>query len=157
LSFVRKKGFIIKLENYRAIFNLSFQYAFKNYKTLVGLSIFLITCLLIFAHLWKIAATKVGAVSLDPQQLLWYIAFNEWALISNPNTEENMQEDLHSGHLAYLLSRPISYLGAAFAEAFSTLCANLLVLGSITFLFTWQQIGSLLFQSWDSFSWSFSD
>jgi ABC-2 type transport system permease protein len=133
------------VQKYTAFFCLSFRHALKNYKALAGLSIFLVTCLIIFANLWKIAAAKTGAVSLQPDQLLWYIAFNEWVLVSIPDTQDDMEEDLRSGRLAYLLPRPISYPGATFAEAAGTLAANLIVLGIVTFAFTWWQAGALPF------------
>jgi ABC-2 type transport system permease protein len=134
-----------KMQKYLTVFRLSSMHALKNYKALIGLSIFLMTCLLIFAHLWKIAAARKG-VHLDPGQLLWYIAFNEWVLVSIPETQEEMEEDLRTGRLAYLLPRPISYLGGTFAQAAGTLSVNLIVLGAVTFLFTWLQVGSLPFQ-----------
>lgn len=134
-----------KTQKYSAIFRLSFIHSLRNYKALIGLSIFLITCLIIFAHLWKVAATNVGIVSFNADQLLWYIAFNEWVLVSIPDTQEEMEQDLRSGRLAYLLPRPISYLGATFAEAMGTLSVNLVVLGLVTFLFTWLQVGALPF------------
>lgn len=130
---------------YLAIFKIAAIQALKNYKSLIGLSIFLITCLIIFAHLWKIAAARTGVVDLNPSQLLWYIAFNEWVLVAIPDVHEGMEEDLKSGRLAYLLPRPISYLGATFAEAAGTLSVNLFVLGCVTFLFTFWQTGSLPF------------
>ncbi|MES2345703.1 MAG: hypothetical protein V4494_07195 [Chlamydiota bacterium] len=133
------------MHKYFTVFYISFIHALKNYKVLIGLSVFLMTCLVIFAHLWKIAAAKIGAVSLNAEQLLWYIAFNEWVLVSIPETQENMEQDLRSGRLAYLLPRPISYLGSTFAESMGTLTVNLLVLGFVTFLFTWWQAGSLPF------------
>lgn len=132
-------------KKYATVFRLSIIHALKNYKALIGLSIFLITCLLIFAHLWKIAAARTGALHLPADQLLWYIAFNEWVLISLPDIQSDMEEDLRSGRLAYLLPRPISYLGTAFAEATGTLCVNLVILGIVSFLFTWLRIGSFPF------------
>lgn len=134
------------MSKYLAIFSLSFSQTLKNYKALVGLSIFLITCLIIFAYLWKVVATKAGATSLNPHHLLWYIAFNEWLIVSLPDVQEEMEQDLRSGRLAYLLPRPISYLGATFAEAMGTLSANMVVLGAVTFGFTWWQAGALPFQ-----------
>lgn len=120
-------------------------HALKNYKALIGLSIFLITCLIIFTHIWKIAAAKTGAIDLNPDQLLWYIAFNEWVLVSLPDIQEDMEQDLSSGRLAYLLPRPISYLGSVFCEGLGILCTNLLVLGVVTFSFAYLKIGSLPF------------
>lgn len=137
---------MIKYQKYFTVFNLSASHAIKNYKALIGLSIFLMTCLVIFAHLWKIAAAKVGVVTFDPDQLLWYIAFNEWLIISIPTVEDTMEQDLRSGRLAYLIPRPISYLGATFADACGVLCVNLLVLGIVSFTFTWMIVGSLPFQ-----------
>src|SRR5579885_1529491 len=117
----RSLGRSMQGRKYTTIFRLSVIHSLKNYKALIGLSIFLVTCLLIFANLWKIAGAKQGTVSLDPNQLLWYIAFNEWILISLPDIQYDVEEDLRSGKLAYLLPRPISYLGSKFAEALGTL------------------------------------
>lgn len=136
---------MIKINKYFAIFLISVRYSLKNYYALIGLSIFLITCLVIFSNLWKIAAAKAGALSLDPSNLLWYIALNEWILISVPDIHEDMEEDLRSGRLAYLLPRPISYLGATFAEAMGSLSVNLTVLGIVSIAFAWISTGMLSF------------
>lgn len=134
-----------KAHKYLTVFQLSAKHALKNYKALLGLSIFLVTCLVIFAHLWKIAAAKAGVQIYNADELLWYIAFNEWVLVSLPDVQDDMEYDLRSGRLAYLLPRPISYLGATFAEAAGTLCVNLATLGLVTFLFTWIKVGTLPF------------
>lgn len=129
-----------KLSKYITIFSLTFRQGIKNYKLLFGLSLFLITCLIIFAHLWKVAA--IGShTQFTSETLLWYIAFNEWILISVPEIQNSMQEDLHSGKLAYLLPRPISYLGATFAEGLAQLVLQLIILGCVTFFFAflWTQ------------------
>lgn len=136
---------MFKTQKYFAVFKFAFIHSLRNYKTLIGLSIFLITCLVIFAHLWKVAAAKIGAINLLPDQLLWYIAFNEWVLISLPDVQEDIEEDLRSGRLAYLLPRPISYLCAIFVEGLGVLSARLMVLGLVTFTFTWIRAGDIPF------------
>ena len=133
---------MLRTQKYFKIFCLSARHGIKNFKALLGLSIFLVTCLIIFAHLWKIAAAKVGAISLSSEQLLWYIAFNEWVWVALPDVQETMEHDLQSGRLAYLLLRPISYLGATFFDALGTLTVNLIFLGIVTFLFTWYMVGA---------------
>lgn len=125
------------MQKYRAVFLFAFQHALKNYRALIGLSIFLITCLVIFAHLWKVGAMRMGSFGLDPKELLWYTAFNQWVLIAMPDMHEDMEQDLKSGKLAYLLPRPISYLGSTFMEGLGALSARLLVLGVVSFSFTW--------------------
>lgn len=135
------------MSKYLFIFNLAVIQSIKNYKALIGLSLFLLTCLLVFAHLWKIAAAKMGAAHLHPDQLLWYIALNEWVLISIPDIQIDMEQDLRSGKLAYLLPRPISYLKSIFFEGLGMLTVNLLVLGAVAFLFTWWRIGAFPFDA----------
>ncbi len=127
---------------YFFIFRLAAFRSLKNYQTLIGLTVFLLTCMLVFAHLWKIAAARMGAAGLHADQLLWYIALNEWILISIPEVQLDMEQDLRSGKLAYLLPRPVSYLGAVFCEGLGALAVNLLILGLGAFLFTWWRIGS---------------
>lgn len=133
------------MKKYFTVFLLSARHSLKNVNALIGLSIFLITCLIIFSNLWKIAAAKAGAQFFEPDKLLWYIALNEWVLIAIPDVHEEMQEDLHTGKLAYLLPRPISYLGSTFAAGLGSLFVNLTVLGLVTFGFTYFAAGGLPF------------
>lgn len=132
-------------EKYSSIFAFGVIQSLRNYKALIGLNLFLLTCLLVFAHLWKVAAAKMGAMHLHPDQLLWYIALNEWILISIPDVQVSIEQDLRSGNFAYLLPRPISYLGATFFEGIGILSVNLVGLGLVAFLFTWWRIGSFPF------------
>lgn len=135
------------LPKYAHIARIAMVQGIKNYKAIVGLSLFLVTCLVIFAHLWKVAAAKAGAIDLPPDRLLWYIAFNEWVLVSLPEIYLEIEQDLRSGRLAYLLPRPVSYLGAKFAEGMGALLLNLAILGLVCFFFTWGWSGSLPFHT----------
>jgi len=132
-----------KTSKYLALFRMSAFRTLTNYKTLCGLSVFLITSLIIFSQLWKTIASKVEMVNFDPTQLFWYIALNEWVLVSIPSIQDEMEQDLRSGRLAYLLPRPVSYLGSVFAEAAGTLVVNFVVLGTVTCLFAGWQAGFL--------------
>lgn len=133
------------MQKYLTIYLFSCIHTLKNYKALIGLGIFLITCLIIFANLWKLVSKRIGTIDLDEQKLLWYIALNEWVLISLPDIQEEIEQDLKTGRLSYVLSRPISYLGSVFAEALGVLSVNLLFLGIIAFAFTWWQAGEMPF------------
>jgi ABC-2 type transport system permease protein len=116
---------------------LSISHGLKNTKSLIGLSFFLIACLIIFSHLWKIVVARADGIHFNPDQLLWYITLNEWVLIALPEIQLDMEHDLRSGRLAYLLPKPISYLGGKIAEGIGTLFLNLTVLGIVGFLFSW--------------------
>jgi ABC-2 type transport system permease protein len=133
---------------YGTVFLFSVRQSLKDYKGLIGLNLFLVTCLVVFAHLWKVAAAKMGAMHLNQDELLWYIALNEWVLISLPSIEDNIEQDLRNGKLASQLPRPISYLGMTFCEGLGTLVVNLLFLGCTTFAFTWWRVGSLPCSEW---------
>ncbi len=131
------------MDKYVALFRLSLIQNLKDYKSLIGLNLFLLTCLVVFAHLWKVAAAKIGAAHLKPDQLIWYIALNEWILIAIPDIQTRMEQDLREGKLAYFLPRPISYLGAIFSEGLGQLTIHLFTLGIVSFLFTWWKVGTL--------------
>ena len=88
------------MSKYFFLFRLAMIQSLKNIQSVIGLNLFLLTCLFIFAHLWKVAAIKMGAVHLRPDQLLWYIALNEWVLISIPDIQVDMEQDFRSGKLA---------------------------------------------------------
>ncbi len=132
---------MIKLAKYSTIFILAMFHSLKNYKALIGLNLFLIICLLIFSNIWKVSAAKIGMIHLHHDQLLWYIALNEWVLIAIPNVQMDIEYDFRNGRLAYFLPRPISYLGMIFFEGLGILCINLLTLGLFAFLFIWFRTG----------------
>jgi ABC-2 type transport system permease protein len=130
------------MKKYLKIFSLSVAHALRNGKALAGLSVFLVVCLVIFSNLWKVIAARTGVFHLDPAELLWYIALNEWVLIALPRPEREIEIDLRSGKLAYSLPKPMSYLGATFCESLGLYTVNLFVLGGVAFGFTWWQAGS---------------
>lgn len=132
-----------KWHKYFALFKMSMLHTLKNYKLLIGLCIFELICLLIFAHIWRVATARVHVIDLNPQLLLWYIAFNEWILIAVPDIEMDIEYEFKTGQLAYFLPRPISYLGAKLVEGFGALLLNMLILGSVAFLFTYLWTGIL--------------
>jgi ABC-2 type transport system permease protein len=84
-----------------------------------------------------VAAKSGSGVTFEADQLLWYIAFNEWVLIAFPDIHFEIEEDLQTGRLAYLLSRPVSYIASRLAEGLGTLLVHLLVLGCVAFSLTW--------------------
>lgn len=140
----------VKWGKYLSIFNISVLHTLSNYKLLIGLSFFKLICLLIFAHIWKVAAARVGAIDLDPSLLLWYIAFNEWILIAVPDIEKEIELEVKSGQLAYFLPRPISYLGSKLAEGLGALFVNMTILGLVGFGFTYYWTG-LIPLPWNGF------
>jgi len=133
------------LKKYLQVFRLAFLQAGKDYKVLLGLSLFLVTCLLIFANLFELTIGKMELVSYNRESLLWYIAMNEWILVALPGLHLLIEEELRTGTTEYQLPRPISYVGAKFATGMGQATANFLFLGIVTTLFTtlWTGISPL--------------
>ena len=130
------------MSKYLKVFSTSCLHTWRNKKALIGLALFLLISLLIFSNLWEVLAQHGGLTSMTPQKLLWYIALNQWILIAIPRTERVIELDFRSGRLAYLIQRPISYLGYIFAEGCGQMAVYLVVLGMVTYLFTWCTVGA---------------
>ncbi|MCE5293600.1 MAG: ABC-2 family transporter protein [Chlamydiales bacterium] len=125
-----------KIDKYWAVFALHFIQGAKNSKALIGTSIFLLTCLVIFAHIWQAASHHAEIARYAPELLLWYIAFNQWILVASQDINIEIQEELQTGSLAYSMIRPISYLGMKFTQGLGRLMAQNLFLGAVSLVFT---------------------
>lgn len=122
----------MRKNKYFQIFSTSFLHSFKNIKTVIGLGLFLVICLIIFANLWQIIAVKTKSITFDQSQLLWYVALNQWILIAIPRIDRNIQSDYESGRLEGYLTQPISYLGYTISDALGSFMMNFLGLATIT-------------------------
>ncbi|MEL7432272.1 MAG: ABC-2 family transporter protein [Chlamydiota bacterium] len=136
------------MSKYLKVFSLSCHHTWRNKKALIGLSLFLIICLVIFANLWEVIARRGGLTTMDPQELLWYIALNQWILVAIPRTERAIERDFRTGKLTYLIPRPMSYLGYVFAEGCGQAFVYMAVLGVISYIFTWGFVGSITISGW---------
>jgi ABC-2 type transport system permease protein len=98
---------------------------------------------LIFSRLWVVVAASGAAAAADPKALLWYLAVTEWVLISIPPIHEDVERDVRTGDLAYVLPRPRPYLAMKVAESFGTLLVRLGTLGAVGFPLAWALAGGL--------------
>lgn len=136
-----RKALFRSFIKYRAFFVMAAIQRLNNHALLIGLSFFMLACLFVFAFLWEATSSRFNTPIFTPSQLLWYLAFNEWLIISVPELEIDVEQDLRTGRLAYLLTRPVSYLGAKIAEGMGILLVQMSVLGIVAFVFTWLWTG----------------
>ncbi len=136
------------MSKYLKVFSLSCRHTWHNKKALIGLALFLIVCLVIFANLWEVIARRRGLTAMNPQELLWYIALNQWILVAIPRTEKVIERDFRTGKLAYLIPRPMSYLGYVFVEGCGQAFVYMGVLGVISSVFTWAFVGPITISGW---------
>jgi len=136
------------MSKYLKVFFLSCHHTWRNKKALIGLSLFLIICLVIFANLWEIIGRRGGLTTMNPQQLLWYIALNQWVIVSIPRSERVIERDFRSGALVYLIPRPMSYLGYVFAQGCGQAFVYMIVLGVVSYVFAWSFVGAITISGW---------
>lgn len=127
------------MAKYLKILQISVLHSIQGAKALFGLTLFLVVCMVILANLWRV----IGHNSMTHAEIVWYIAFNEWVMISLPRADREIEIDYRTGRLAYLLPRPVSYITHLFFETLGTLFVNLTVLGCAAYLITTYLVGPL--------------
>ena len=128
---------------YRAVARMGLRQMLVERGSLLASSAFLLLILLVFSQLWE-AMRDTGALgSLTATDLLWYLAVTEWIAIGTLPLWMNIQEDVRTGDVAYLLPRPMSYLGYKLADGYGRLAARMTVLGLVSLGGAWAFSGSL--------------
>lgn len=95
----------------------------------IGRAVFLGALLVIFSQLWR--HVPLEGSGTDAKTLLWYLAVTEWVLLSVPPVHTDLERDLRSGDIAYMLPRPVSYLGFRVAESLGIVAVRLAILGVV--------------------------
>ncbi|HVB23674.1 MAG TPA: hypothetical protein VNG51_17185 [Ktedonobacteraceae bacterium] len=114
-------------------------------------SVFLIIFVYIFLQLWTVTYASRNLSSLGGfriSDMIWYLAMTETIALSLPQLTRQIDMEVRSGEIAYLLGRPCSYVMYRFAQYFGErivrLVMNTIVAGLIAFIFvgpppfTWQ-------------------
>ncbi len=114
-------------------------------------SFFLIIFVYIFLQLWTVTYATRNLSSLGGfriSDMIWYLAATETIALSLPQLTRQIDMEVRSGEIAYLLGRPCSYVMYRFAqyigERVVRLVMNSIVAGLIAFVFvgpppfTWQ-------------------
>jgi ABC-2 type transport system permease protein len=128
---------------YAAVAATAVRHAFMQRWEVVGRAAFYALFLVIFSRLWKVALASDGAWDHGPVEMLWYLAVTEWVVLSTPLVHDEVQEDVRTGDIAYLLPRPMSYVGARVAEGVGLLLVRMATLAVPGFLLAWGLSGGL--------------
>lgn len=122
------------MRKYASFFILSFKTDLHHYKEMLGLGLFLASCITIFASIWEGVTVKEGGTVINSRDLVWYIALNEWVFVALPQAYLKLTEDFKSGQFAYHLLRPSSIILTKLAEGLGELAASLCLLGPVSFI-----------------------
>jgi len=101
---------------------------------LYGRMVFFVVIIGVFSSLWRATREAGLAITADPRSLVWYLASTEWILLSAPLIHVDVQEALRRGDVACQLGRPVSYVGAAFAQALGLVASRSPLLAATAFL-----------------------
>jgi ABC-2 type transport system permease protein len=88
---------------------------------LYGRAVFFVVVLGVFTSLWKAVEEAGMPIAAEPVSLVWYLAITEWILMSMPTIHMDIQESIRRGDVVCQLGRPVSYVGAVFAEGVGAL------------------------------------
>ena len=91
---------------------------------LYGRMLFFAVILGVFSSLWRAVAEAGMPIAADPKLLVWYLATTEWIILSAPPVHTDVQESIRRGDVVCRIGRPVSYVGAAFAEALGLLAVR---------------------------------
>lgn len=116
-------------------------------------SFFLIIFVYIFLQLWTVTYASRNLSTLGGfriSDMIWYLAMTETIALSLPQLTRQIDMEVRSGEIAYLLGRPCNYVMYRFAQYLGERCVrlvmNTIVAGLIAFVFvgpppfTWQGI-----------------
>jgi len=102
---------------------------------------FLILILFIFSQLWEAVYSNMNLTNVagfTKNQMIWYLMLTEVLLLSFPRIENQINEDIKSGSVAYILNKPYNYIWYQFSIYLGDLISRLLInfsIGIVTVFF----------------------
>ncbi len=133
---VLKRGadmLVHRRRKYSALFAIAVRQGLSERAALIGRMFFFVLILLVFSNLWAAVGARIEIPGATMREMVWYLAITEWIVLSVPPLQLAIEEDVRRGSIAYQLPRPISYIGARFAQASGDLALRALVLGTTGF------------------------
>jgi ABC-2 type transport system permease protein len=117
------------VRKYLAFFRVAVAEARRERGELYGRVVFFAVILGVFSSLWHAVAEAGMPAAADPKGLVWYLAATEWIVLSAPPLHIEIQEAVRRGDVVCQLGRPVSYVGAAFAQGLGLLAVRAPLLG----------------------------
>ena len=133
----------MKPGKYWAVLKIAMAHAAASRSVFLGRVAFFGILIAIFARIWQIVGERGPIGAFGQNDLVWYLGITEWIALSLPPLHLEIEADVRSGNLAYLLTRPISYLWLRFVEGLGTLLVRMLGLGSFGFFVALALAGGL--------------
>jgi len=108
-----------EIRKYRAVLEMSIASNLAYIMEVVFRALMLVAIVFILSQLWKTTFSIRGASTLggfSVNSMIWYLIAAEAVAMSLPALTKRIDQEVRSGQLAYLLSRPCSYILYNFAQ-----------------------------------------
>lgn len=119
------------MKSYFNVLCISLKNEFKTPSNYIGNSCLFFVCLLIFSQFWRVVLGDTGNFLTNYPQFVWYIASNEWLVLSLPVLHLDVQNDLKMHFFDRRILLPVSYLGLKLSEGMGEMIVNQLFIGII--------------------------
>jgi ABC-2 type transport system permease protein len=130
-----------ELFKYTAFLRIAMTQARRARGELYGRAVFFAVILGVFASLWKAVAETGMPLGMESRALVWYLAITEWIVLSAPPMQIEVQEAIRRGDIVCQLARPVSWVGATFAEGLGLLLVRAPLLFVTACLCAWVMTG----------------
>jgi ABC-2 type transport system permease protein len=118
------------VRKYVAFMRVAAAQARRERGELYGRVAFFAVILGVFSSLWHAVAEAGMPIAADQKALVWYLAVTEWIVLSAPPIHIDIQEAIRRGDIVCQIGRPVSYVGAGFAEGLGQLLVRAPLLGA---------------------------
>jgi len=141
------------MDKYIYFFFYSAKRTFLKPGVFCGIGFLLIICLIVFLQFWKVIDIGNTHGLNFRTNIIWYLAFNEWLILSIPSIHAEIETDITKKYFYHRFLTPISYLGLKFSEGMGQFVVNLFFLGIISILFSYLSLHTFAFNCF--WMWAF--
>ena len=96
----------------------------------------------VLTQVWSTIYTQGSSLEgLSLAAIIWYLCIAEATTVASPNPQNDIQEEVVSGGIAYELSKPYDYLMLKFVKDTTRMLMKLVVVLSVGLFIGWLQVG----------------
>jgi ABC-2 type transport system permease protein len=121
------------IRKYSQISKITMQNSLAYIWNFLGKNVFFVFIMFIYLMLWENIYGQKGATvgGLSLSSMIWYLVVTELITISRTDIHMQINEDVKTGNISYLLNKPYNYIGYCFSYFLGEIGIKLLTNGVI--------------------------
>lgn len=131
-------------QKYWAIFQITLLNSLAYPGELIGRSLMIVPFMWIFYQLWRVTFDAAGTEVINGMTLsstMWYLMMAETIELSRPALARTISDNVKDGSIAYLLSKPYSFLLYQFSTSMGETLFRALINAALGSLMIWWLVG----------------